>query len=371
MKQLQNKFVNYMFYGGITKQEYEKIGEEVLEKNRGALSMTSLGLVLMFAGLFLGTFLSDEMMNNRGAYAATEACFLVILYLCQCMKKRGKRFIIPLWYVALTLIFLYAIVLNNVIRQDISATTFCLIMIVAPLLILDRPLRVFTYFAFIICVFVPVEFHQKTYSMAYADTVNALCCLFLGSIIHTNIIHTKLLEMTQRRHIEKERDTDKLTGCLTKAAFERKITQKLQTSENCGVLLVMDLDHFKNINDSYGHVFGDLVLHTVGGHIQECFPETELYGRFGGDEFQIWLTGESNRREIGVRLEKLLSCIRAIETPDDRVHIAASIGVAISPENGKLYSELFENADAALYAAKNLGRGRYVFCPKVGVDSKG
>ena len=61
-----------MFYGGITKQEYEKIGEEVLEKNRGALSMTSLGLVLMFAGLFLGTFLSDEMMNNRGYRACSS-----------------------------------------------------------------------------------------------------------------------------------------------------------------------------------------------------------------------------------------------------------------------------------------------------------
>lgn len=366
MKRLQDKFVNYFVRGGITEQEYKEIEEEILESDRSSLSVASLCLVLMFTGLFLGSLFSEMMASNRVAYGVTGLGFLVVALLCRVIKKRGKWLIILLWYVALSIIFSYAIILNTVIRNDISATTFCLIMIVAPLLIIDKPWRVFCYFLLVIGCFIPVDFQQKSNYLAFTDTVNALCCFFMGSAIHIRIIRTKMREMVQKRYIEKERDTDALTGCLTKKAFERKMVEKIDTSR-CGVLLVMDLDHFKSINDTYGHVFGDMVLRTMGECIRKSFSDTALYGRFGGDEFQVWLPGKHGLKEISARLDELLFNIHSIETPDERVRIAASIGIALCPENGEKYEVLFENADAALYAAKNMGRGRYVFCPEVRV----
>lgn len=365
MKQLRDKFVFNLVYGGITEQEYGEIQEEILEKDRSSLSMASFCLVLMFSGLFLGTFFSEMMATNRSAYCIIGCCFLVIHLLCRVMKKRGKRFVIPLWYVAMTMMVGYAIVLNTVIRNDISATTFCLIMIVAPLLIIDRPWRVFCYFGLITCVFIPIDFHQKSYYLAFTDTVNALCSIFLGSIIHFNIIRTKMREMIQKRYIERQRDTDKLTGCFTKAAFENRMMERVNRSGQQGILFVMDLDHFKGINDNYGHVFGDMVLRTMGESIQQSFPATAMCGRFGGDEFQVWLPGERSQKEITVYLTDLLERISSIKTPDEKVRITASIGCAVCPENGDKYATLFENADAALYTAKNLGRNRYVFCPKL------
>lgn len=365
MKELYEKCINNLCYAGIKKEEYEELEEEIRENNRNTLSAISLCLVLMFMVLFLGSLISEMMKPNRMVYGAVGLCFLGIHLVCWLMKKKGKGLIIPMWYFAMTLVCSYAIVLNTFIRRDISATTFCVVMIVAPLLFTDKPWRMFLYFVLVIGLFVTIDFRQKAYYLAYTDTVNALCCLFIGSVIHLRIIRTKMREMMQRRHIESERDTDKLTGCLTKTAFQRKITEKIASEERCGVLLVMDLDHFKSINDNYGHVFGDLVLRTMGQCLKDSFPDNAMLGRFGGDEFQVWLPGVIGRKEIMVHLDKLLTEVHAIGTPDGKVKVGASIGVAICPVNGSEYQTLFENADAALYSAKQLGRNRYVFCPDV------
>ena len=373
MKKVKNwkeNVTRILLYGGITKQEYETIEDDVLEKNRSSLSVASICLVIMFSVLFVGSLVSEMMASNRTVYGLIWICFVMICLSCQLIKRRAKWLVIPLWYVALTLIFTYAIILNTVIRNNVSATTFCAIMLAAPLLITDKPWRVFLYFSLITCLFIPIDFRQKEYFMAYTDTVNALCCIFLGTVIHARVIQTTMRELVQKRHIETERDTDKLTGCLTKAAFERKMNERMKNGERKGVLLVMDLDHFKDVNDTFGHVYGDVVLRTMGECIRESFPEAALLGRFGGDEFQVWLPEKVQKKELVLQLQRFLAQIRAIETPDERVRIAASVGVAICPENGEKYPVLFENADAALYSAKHMGRSRYVFCPQISARQK-
>lgn len=365
MKDLRDKLVCNFVYGGLKKEEYQEIEQEILEKERSSLRMASTCLVLMFTGLFAGSLFSELMESNRAAYATLGIFFLGIALLCDKMKKGKKHLIMPLWYASLTMIFAYAIVLNTYIRNDISATTFCLIMVVAPLLILDRPWRVFCYFGIVTCVFIPIVFRQKSYYLAFTDTVNVLCCAFLGSVIHLGIIRTKLREMIQRHYIEQQRDTDKLTGCLNKTAFSKRIVSRLGTVDDRGVLIMIDVDKFKEVNDSYGHTFGDMVLQVVGEGLRQSFPDTAMCGRFGGDEFQVWIPGKFSKREVASFIMDLNTFVAEIKTPDAKSRITLSIGVAFCPGNGSRYSELFESADAALYSAKNMGRNRYVFCPSI------
>ena len=370
MKNLRDKLICNLVYGGLKKEEYEEIKQEILETERSSLHMASICLCLMFGGLFVGSLFSELMETNRIAYATLEIIFLVIVLCCERMKKGKKQLVMPLWYVVLTVMFAYAIVLNTVIRNDISATTFCLILIVAPLLILDRPWRGLCYFCIVTCVFIPIVFWRKSYYLAFTDTVNVLCCDFLGSVIHLGIIRTKLREMIQRHYIEQQRDTDKLTGCLNKTAFSQRIVSRLGIIEDCGVLVVMDIDHFKEINDSYGHIFGDMVLHVVGEALRLSFPDAAMCGRFGGDEFQVWLPGKYSKREVTSFIMNLTTHVTGIKTPDGQKHITLSIGIAFVPEDGSNYSKLFESADAALYSAKNMGRNRYVFYPDLHLEKE-
>ncbi|MDY5102493.1 MAG: diguanylate cyclase [Agathobacter sp.] len=337
MKEIIEKCKNNLKYGGIKEEEYLEITDEIREKNRSTLEMTSLCLMFMFAGLFLASLFSSIMESNRLAYASLDIIFSIVYLLCRRMKKGGMKAVMPLWYAAMTIMFAYAVILNTVVRNDISATTLCLIMIVAPLLILDQPWRVLCYFTLVVIAFIPINFHQKSFYLAFTDTVNILCCLFLGSVIHFGIIRTKLREMMQRHYIEQQRDTDKLTECLTKAAFEFRLRDSMKEQNNQGILLVMDVDCFKGINDSYGHIFGDVVLHTVGHSLRGIFSEEALCGRFGGDEFVVWLPGTWSRREISDLLKMLLDRVHAIQTPDGHKKITLSIGAAGFPENGHDY----------------------------------
>lgn len=142
--------------------------------------------------------------------------------------------------------------------------------------------------------------------------------------------------------------------------YARKLL--VEERNNKVTLVILDVDHFKSVNDTYGHLYGDKVLERVGGKLKEIIGEDGMVGRIGGDEFLIVLNGINDD-------QLLRSVLRAIRTQikwefngdfDDLI-ITCSIGAAICPDNGTDYEELFKKADYCLYIAKEKGRDRYVF----------
>ncbi|MDI3472870.1 MAG: two-component system, cell cycle response regulator [Thermotogaceae bacterium] len=119
-------------------------------------------------------------------------------------------------------------------------------------------------------------------------------------------------------------------------------------------LIVIDLDNFKQINDAFGHLFGDLVLKKLAKIIKSSIRELDSVFRYGGDEFVVVLPGISKKiaREIA---ERLLKNIRNVEF-EDGIRITASIGISSFPEDGETAQSLFESADRALYISKTLGK---------------
>ncbi len=155
-----------------------------------------------------------------------------------------------------------------------------------------------------------------------------------------------------------ERDT--LTGAYNKAAIRSLISDYLNEHEN-GVLIVFDLDNFKGINDNMGHNYGDTVLCGVYDKLRPLFRANDYIGRFGGDEFVVFLRGKVPSKEIGIIAKRLCDTVRNDYTFNDiTVTISASIGIAIAPLNGTGYEKLFEAADAALYEAKRKGKDTFV-----------
>ena len=154
--------------------------------------------------------------------------------------------------------------------------------------------------------------------------------------------------------------TDVLTGLPNNRALQghakRMFAHASRTSTSLGVA-ILDLDHFKQINDNYGHGKGDEVLAAVGAALQATVSESDIVGRWGGEEFMI-LLADVDRAGAKGAAEKIREAVAKLKIVGVERAITASIGVAAMPDDGADITTLTRNADRALYAAKAGGRNR-------------
>ena len=152
--------------------------------------------------------------------------------------------------------------------------------------------------------------------------------------------------------IQHEATHDRLTGLPNRAYFEAWIDQSLAMSGRQGSVLLVDLDRFKEINDTFGHHAGDQVLEAVSDRINACCDPNDLASRFGGDEFALFMPN-ANATQAAERAEVLSESLEApFEIGAATVAIASSIGIATSPDHGHDPSTLIRRADIAMYDAK-------------------
>jgi diguanylate cyclase (GGDEF)-like protein len=156
---------------------------------------------------------------------------------------------------------------------------------------------------------------------------------------------------------------DNLTGLSNRRHFHEAIEAAIRADEPEFAILWIDLDKFKDVNDTYGHPTGDALLCAVAQRLKASVRGTDFVARLGGDEFAIIMRAGSGCRDaasaLAGRLCNILS--QPCEVAGHTVAIGASIGIAMSPECGRSAEDLMRNADVALYRAKGDGRGGYVF----------
>ena len=158
---------------------------------------------------------------------------------------------------------------------------------------------------------------------------------------------------------------DPLTGLPNRRMFYDRFDQEIKKADyknNPLALLFLDLDRFKEINDSLGHSAGDQLLKLVTYRLQDCVRETDTIARLGGDEFTIILSELDDLKLIDVITQRILNALqKPFELGDQLIHISGSIGIVCYPENSSNVEELLSCADQAMYNAKKQGRNGYSF----------
>lgn len=196
----------------------------------------------------------------------------------------------------------------------------------------------------------------KLINQAYKD--NDEDRLLQENILETSSKEMHLIYKTLRDNAEK----DTLTGALNKQYFEIQLAEKLKIKNKNLAICFLDLDHFKQINDTLGHDIGDFLLQRITEKIKPLFYENELFSRIGGDEFVIVFEELDQGRGIKSRIEELMSVIRhPWKLGKHEIILTASIGIALSPFDDDTIVGLMKKADMAMYKAKSLGRDNYVF----------
>lgn len=162
--------------------------------------------------------------------------------------------------------------------------------------------------------------------------------------------------------LEDKAQKDQLTGLYNKVTTQELIKNFLQKDKtnNIHALLIVDIDNFKGINDSFGHFFGDEVLSDISSKIKENFNRNDIVGRIGGDEFIVFLKNLPSKKLMFEKASLICDIFRNSFTGNEKKYkISGSVGISVYPEHGKKFEELFKKADIALYFAKNQGKDRY------------
>jgi diguanylate cyclase (GGDEF)-like protein/PAS domain S-box-containing protein len=182
------------------------------------------------------------------------------------------------------------------------------------------------------------------------------------------VLHDTTAQREHERLLVTLATTDPLTGLLNRRSFsdaaERELKRHVRYERPLSVIMI-DIDHFKRVNDTYGHAVGDLVISAVVERCRRCVRDVDLVARLGGEEFAV-LAPETSGANAAILAERLraVACSAPVATPAGLVEVTVSLGVASLRESGgDTLGAMLERADVGLYAAKRGGRNRVVLEP--------
>lgn len=254
----------------------------------------------------------------------------------------------PLGYAPHAVLFFYLICILSIVVKDYKG---------------QQKFEAIFIFAMAILIISSVLLEAIYSIRSMGRTATVMSTIFYYMFFQTKIYKTDMLEGQRLRlMLERENRIDGATGVLNKKTFITQAEKILEQSPGDSVAFIfLDLDHLKDLNDTFGHYMGDIAILDAASKIQRAFDGEDLIGRFGGDEFCVMLTNIS-KDVLDVYLGQTLKNLRAEYTDGEQtISVTASIGAAyIASNQGIDYTSLMQAADEAVYEAKNTGRDRYV-----------
>ncbi|MBR0031786.1 MAG: GGDEF domain-containing protein [Treponema sp.] len=352
----------------ISDEEFSVAKEGITLFNKNSVLVLSLLCTILFSVLCVLSIVTTEptFRNNALIYGTISVISLVCFMLTLFLKKTARYDLIikVIMYLFMSAIFCYSIFIGVYRLKNNYAVSFFVLQFATPIFFIDRTKRMCLFTFLMTLIFSFLSFNTKARNLASMDLINAVCFFTLSLFSSPYLSKLKVAQFNLMKIIAIERDLDGLTGLFNKSAFTREVTAAIEKNHK-GILMMLDCDNFKGINDNFGHDVGDFVLKEISSQIKKVFSENEITGRFGGDEFIIFIpdsdTVQLGRAKAKHLLEKINTSIFFPDKTSSMAHNAeVSIGLAVGSGNNISFGSLFKCADHALYEAKNLGKNRVV-----------
>ena len=346
------KLKNYLFYCGIEKEEYNAVKKNAYVSNFEVWRILHIVMDLVFGFLFVYSLINGLFETNKYFYLGVFLYSLVATGLCFVLKKDSiiSQFLI---YLSIIVLLLFSCFVSSN-KPTIPSTTFMVILIITPLFMIDKPYYMIFVIILSAIIFVIWMYYVKDPDVWKMDLANACIFTAIAIVVHVIANSIRIKEFVLIRKINIQKDIDEMTGLKNKGALSREINEYLNdSSKDKALMFILDINYFKSINDTYGHDVGDIAINQLGGYLASKFSKNEVVGRFGGDEFIIFIK-DSDDIEFAkkVSLEMANEVKETIKLPDTSYEFSISVGVGVYHGKEKNYSELLKKADVALYKVK-------------------
>lgn len=355
---------NYYFYCGIEKDEYNAVKTDAYISNFEVWKILHFLMAAVFCLLYIASRQFSMMEANRWFYLI-GFLYSVCAIVCFFLLKKDSIFAQLLIYLSMSFLFLFACFIN-LNKPEHNATTFIVLLVLTPMFMIDKPYFMTIELCVASAVFLIWMHNVKPIDIWRIDLVNSVTFTVIGCILNVIANSLRIREFVLTRKIRIQRDTDEMTGLRNKGSLTKEINEFLEDkSTEKGLLFVLDVDRFKSINDEYGHDVGDDVIIQLGDFLGRRFTNQEIVGRFGGDEFIVFIQNTNDLDSARKTAEDLVGgVLKGVLLPNNEKGVSVSIGIAAYNGQENNYSELFKKADIAMYQAKADPENRfYIYEP--------
>ena len=350
---------NYFFYCGIEKDEYNALKKDAYVSNFIIWRILHFLMAFVFGGLFVSSCIYELLKQNQLFYLCSFVYSIVAILLFFVLKKDSivAQLLI---YLSISVLFLFGCFITQN-KPQIPAATFFVLLVITPMFMVDKPFFMAIELCAASTLFSVWMYHVKPYDIWIMDFINVITYSLVGIFLNIIANSVRIKEFILTKEINIQKDLDDLTGLRNKGALTREINEFLADPlTDKGLMFMLDIDHFKAINDTYGHDIGDRVIAQLGSFIGKTFVNNEITGRFGGDEFIVFIRDNDNLDAVNNIAEEIIAgAAENVALPKPEEKISVSIGVAIYKGYEKSYSEIFKKADVALYIAKADDKRRF------------
>ncbi len=338
---------------------FNKCLDSIDNNNRYMLRKSCMYISIVYLFMIaLAYIVVPEFKINK--FHFTMVPFLTLYYFINLnMKKRKNVSTLETSITCLSFYFLFSMhfLLIDVIESpDHSAMWFPLILVCFPTVFIDKIYKYLIEEIFVIVLFLCASYNMKT-EYIFRHDVYIISAAFCLSILMANILlRVRSYEALSKDEIERISSIDALTMTLNKRALLEAINEYYSSRppENPCAICIIDVDNFKHVNDKLGHNNGDLLLSHIGQLLRKSFRRTDIIGRFGGDEFIVFMPGISNKSLVEMRC-RTMQMLLSDFTIDPSTVFTLSIGCVIDCV-GLPYDKIFPMADDALYQSKQVGK---------------
>lgn len=354
MKKVLRTIRNYFCYCGIEKEEYNKLKKSAYVSNFETWRILHILMTVAFTGLFIYSLISAFAELNKWTYLGGLIYSAVITIVFFIIKRKDALLNQFLIYLSISLLLLFGCFITAN-KPEVPGITFIVFLLLTPMFMIDKPYFMSLELIIASTVYLIWMYNVKTAQVFRIDLVNVVIFTLVGIFVHIITNSTRIKEFVLIRKINIQKDIDELTGLKNKASLTREITDYIEGDYKAkkGLFFVLDIDYFKLINDTYGHDVGDRILVELGQYFRNKLVNNEIIGRFGGDEFILFIKDNDDvdyAKKLALEIEDEIG--KAIKLPDEENKISVSIGIAIYQGEEKHYSEIFKKADEALYHTK-------------------
>ncbi len=350
---------NYFCYCGIEKEEYRELKRAAYISNFVTWRALHVLMTIGFAIMYGLTLFNKMLVMNKEIYFAM-LLYSVLALLCFFFFKKDSIVAQLLIYMSISMLLLFGCFITAN-KPEYPAATFIVFTLMSSMFMIDKPYFMAIELCASMTVFLTWMYYVKPYEIWRMDAVNVVAFSILGIFLNVLANSIRIKEFVLARQLSIQKDTDELTGLNNKSALTRKINRFLtDPSTDKGIMFLFDIDKFKSINDTYGHDVGDSVIAQIGHFLSEHFTGDEVKGRFGGDEFVVFIKNDADPEHAARIAEEMIEGIAAnVSIPETDQKVYVSVGAALYTGVEKDYSKVFKKADLALYKAKADENVRY------------